>query len=107
MIGLKIEIKKFLVKKGRRRLKSECFILFEFLKLLSEKYNSINISLFLSLLSYIILALLPSCLWHCVLGILPAAWLLLSLPFFFSDLSRKRRNSLKVIIKYSTSYKKN
>jgi hypothetical protein len=45
---------------------------------------------------------LPSCLWHCVLAILPIAWLIIAFPFLLYDLNQKKRESLKMSGVYIT-----
>jgi len=46
------------------------------------------------------LAQLPSCLWHIILALIPFGWTLISLPFFISDIRKKRRKPLNRSLTY-------
>lgn len=46
------------------------------------------------------IAKLPPCLWHICLAIIPLGWLIVALPFFISDIRKKKRKPLSVSWSY-------
>ena len=46
------------------------------------------------------IAKLPPCLWHICLAIIPLGWLIVALPFFISDIRKKKRRPLSVSWSY-------